>query len=243
MNHVKEILFRYKFIIVPTAVSIISLAAIILIVAPQFFSFIKTTSEISDLKTQAEGLENKASALSLVDLAKINDSLGATYIVLPTDKDVPRAVVILQDLVNRSNLSLKGVTVAAGSSSAKQNSFQLNVSVFGSLANIRNFFILLQNAPQIFQVEAISAEFLKNGTDIHADIPISVFYSPDLPVQVAVNAPVVSLTEKDQESLGKLEAVVKTSTLQPETTAQSTSAATLRGDTSSVHLGKNDPFD
>lgn len=226
---------KYRMIIWPAVVGISSIIILALVIIPQLLTYMSVRDQINQTQNKSQNLEAKASELENVDSALTQKDLKVAFSVLPTDQDVPRAMMILQDMVAGSGLELKSTTF--GSSGSKQttakNNFQLNVTVTGQISALRDFFVKLQNSPRLFQVESIGVQFQKNQGVIEAEIPLSVFYQTGVGQMGPVNQPLPKMSDKDKELLAKFTQI----TNQAELSLKNEEATSA-----SVPLGKSDPF-
>lgn len=233
MKPFKTLYVRHKYLIWPIASGIFSLIIIVLVIIPQALSTLKTKDEISSLKNKSSSLDVKAAELSNIEEISTQKNLQVTLTVLPTIQDIPKSVTILQALSRQTGLELKSTTFSSSAPKSKEgnSSFQVNLTLIGPIGLIRNFLILLQDAPQIFQVGSINVKFDKANRAATADLPISVFYEPAPKSMGSVEQPIAKLTQEEQQLLDELTKLISVGASYIEATSSAT-----------VPLGKTDPF-
>lgn len=233
MKDLSGVYANYKFLIWPVVSGIASVVILVLVVIPQLLNYLQVRNQISDIVNRSGKLEAKAQTLEAVDENISEESLKLAFAALPADRNVPSAVTILQSLIAQSGLSLKSTSYSASARGASKNSFQLNVSVVGQISGVRKFLISLRDSGRVFQVESISVSFQKSGSQVEAEIPITVFYSESLGKGGALEQEPPKLNEKEEKILADLSRIVNLGTLVGggEATA------------SSVPVGKSNPFE
>lgn len=229
MKQFKEFYIKYKLIIWPVAVGLSSIILLALVIIPQLLTYLNVKNKINDMQKRSGVLEVKAQGLEQIDEGSNQQNLALVFSLLPKDQTVPEAMVTLQDIISRSGLVLKSTNYGGGRKADKGNSFQLSVGVSGPLLSVKNFLVNLQDAPRIFQVESISVQFQKSLSIVDVDIPISVYYEPTSEGTSSLDQPISQLTDKETSILNNL--------------ARLSNRSVFSEDTSSVELGKLDPFE
>lgn len=231
----KEIYYKYKIFLIPVVIGIICIAILILVVYPQALGYFQGINQIEILNNNVGILNNKAQELQKIDEETRKKELVIALTVLPTERDVPRTMSVLQDLVIKSNLVLKNTVYSPQSRSKENNSFMFTISVLGSLSSIKSFLGGLQSGPLIFKVESIVLNFQDTGSLVAANIPLHIFYEPVPKTLVALDQPIPTISDKDEQLIGEL----SKSVFQAEITSTSSVFST----SSAVLLGKVDPFE
>lgn len=231
MKDLKEFYQKYKLLIWPGGSVAASTAIAAFVIFPQFLSYLKTTDQIASIQQEIEVLNTKAGELRNIDEQEISRNTRVVLTVLPTDQEVPSAMNTLQDLVNKSGLKLNGTSYSNSSKAPGDTSFLLNISVSGSLSSVREFLINLQDAPRIFQVEAIGARFQPGAAALEVQIPLSVLYEAAPQVTMSLTNPVPRLTDEEQNLFSQLSKFILTEQQTVDTSR------------SVVPLGKANPFE
>lgn len=235
-----EFYLRYRFIIWPAIVGISTILILALVIIPQLLTYLKIRDQINQTQNKSQNLEAKASALENIDSLLTQKDLKVVFSVLPIDQDVPKAMMILQDMISTSGLELKSTTfgssrvVDPSQQTLDKNSFKLNITIAGQINLLRDFLIKLQNSSRLFQVESIGVTFQKNQGVIEAEIPLSVYYQPSLGEIGKLDQPLPKLSDQNKELLAKLYQTIDQTNL---------SFDNIDATSSSVPLGKSDPFE
>lgn len=221
---------KYKHVILPLLSGLAFIVILAFVIIPQLASYLKINNEISQKKHQSSQLEAKAAQLEQINDEQMTNDLKVVFSVLPPSQDVPLSLTILQEIINKSQLSLTSTSFAAPLKEGKEGSFRLNVTVAGQISAIRDLFINLQDAPQMFQVQSIKVQFVKNS-NVEAELPITVFY--ELPSKPGLlDESVSSLNDDEKNLLAQLGRLVPVNFNSPD-----------EGNLSSIPLGKTDPFE
>lgn len=224
----KEFYLKYKIFVIPFIVSLVCLIIIIFVIIPQILEFFSEREKIRIVMNRIDLLNNKAIELGKIDETKLKQDLTTTLIVMPTDRDIPQAMAVLENLITKSNLSLKSTSYGASSTSGGPNSFSLTVSLVGSVASTRFFLNSLSEGSRIFNVESISLRLQPQGSDVSVDIPLNVFYQSVPTKTLTLDQPVAKIDTKEDNLINNLS----------KFTLQQPSSAT----TAAIPVGKADPF-
>ncbi|MDO8498441.1 MAG: hypothetical protein Q7S44_01520 [bacterium] len=232
MEKIKELYLRYKLIVWPFCVGLSSLAILVLVVIPQLFAYLNIQNEITELEKRTSTLEVKAQNLQQVDDAANRENLQIALTILPREADVPQSMAVLQSVIGESELLLKNAAyVPSRISEGGKSNFLFDVEIVGSVESVKDFLANLQESPRVFQVGQISAQFQRDGL-MDVTLPIAVFYDPTMNVgNLSPDKPIPQLSDKEKALLAKLTKLIPKAVSLSQT------------DTSSVPLGKNDPFE
>ena len=233
MHNLTEVYAKYKLLIWPVVSGIASVVILVLVVIPQLLTYFNIRSQISDIISRSGRLEAKAQSLEVIDENLSEENLKVVFTVLPSDRNVPSAVTVLQSLIAQSGLTLKSTSYSAAARGASKDSFQLNVTVLGQISGVRRFLISLKDSGRVFQIESISVRFQKSGSQVEAEIPITVFYSASLGKAGALDAEPPKLNAGEEKLLLDLSRLVAPGTL----------AGSGEASSSSVPIGKSNPFE
>ncbi len=234
MKDIKILYIKYKLLVWPIFSGIASLIILSLVIIPQILGYLETKGKITEIGINADKIEAKAKGLQSIDPDISSENLAVAYTILPSDRNVPAAISILQGLVNRSGLALKNTSYSAVSKGSTKDSFMLNVTVVGQISGIRNFLIGLKDAGRVFQVESINVRFQKVGSLVEAEIPITVYFHSGQVKAGSVDKEPPKLTEQDEQFLRNLAKIIN---------SPSTRSVSGESTASSVPVGKTNPFD
>lgn len=234
-----EFYLKYRFIIWPVLVLIITIVILTVVIIPQLLTYLKVRDQINQTQSQSQILEAKAAALANIDSLLAQKDLKVVFTILPVDQDVPKTMMILQDMIATSGLELKSTTfgssgvVDLSKQTSEKSSFRLNITVAGQIQLLRDFLIKLQNSSRLFQVDSIGVQFQKNQGVIEAEIPLSVYYQPSLGEIGKLDQPLPKLSDQNKELLAKLYQTIDQMNLSFDNIEA----------TSSIPLGKANPFE
>lgn len=228
--NIKEMYYKYKIFLIPAVVGIICIGILMLVIIPQTLDYFKERTKIEELFNKIEILNKKTEELKAIDEEVMKKDLVVALTVLPVEKDVPQAMIVLQGLINRSNLILKSTTYSSTSKNTGKNGFTFTISVIGSLSSIKNFISELQNAARVFKVESAALTFQGTESLVEAVIPLTVFYEPVPKTLITIDQPVQKINSSDEELITNLSKSIY------QSEAESTVSADL------IPLGKSDPF-
>lgn len=224
---IKEFYLKYRIYIIPVVVGMVCLGIIGFVIIPQIFEIFKERGSVGELTNRISLLDKKAKELNNLDETVLQTQLETAISVMPTGRDVPQAMAVLQDLIAKSNLSLKSTSYSSVSKTG-QNSFSLTISVLGSLESSRNFLNSLREAPRLFKVESITLRVQPESNAVSLDLPLTVFYQPAPSTILSVDQPVAKITASEEDLIARL---AKLAPKQP-----------IFATASAVPVGKDDPF-
>lgn len=234
----KEFYLKYQTIIWPIAVGFSSILILVLVVIPQLLTYLNVRNQILGIRQKNFVLDTKAFELEEIDEEAAKENLQVVFTILPTDPEVLIALTVLQNQLTRVDLELKNTSFAGGKTGSK-NSFQFHITVAGPITALRSWLISLQDAPRLFQIEALNVRFQKEQSGIEAEVPVSVFYQDKPKVMGSLDQPISKLNESEKQTLSKLTQIVAQTGI-----AQTDSGwDRLEATTSSVPLGRSDPFE
>lgn len=223
----REFFIKYRIFIIPAVVGLVSLLIIAFVIIPQVLEIFIERGKVGELNNKIVLLNKKAADLNSLDENVLQKELTTALTVMPTNRDVPQTMAVLQGLISKYNLSLKSTTYSSGGKTA-QNSFQLTISILGSLQSTRDFINSLREAQRIFKVESIILRFQPEGNAVATDLPITVFYQPAPTAAISVDAPIANLDSNQQQLLANL--------------TKLTAGGEIFATAAAVPVGKADPF-
>ncbi len=225
---------RYKTVIWPVVVGLCSLIIIGLVIFPQITSYLHLRQEGNDLNTRISNLQVKTKELEQIDPQVYGKNLELALSALPSDRQVPQAVSILQTFINRSGMTLETIGFLGSAEtintadSKSNNSYQLGVVVLGDYPGLQKLLDALRKSPRVFKIERINAQSGTKSNTVEANLDLTVFYEPVATTIGPINQPVPQLSDKNQQLLNDL--VTKNQLI-------ATNSSSL-----SVPVGKVDPF-
>lgn len=242
----KEIYRKYKFIFWPVLVGLSSVAVISLVIIPQFLNYLSGKDKINEAKSRYMILDAKARELEEVDEAAVKKYLQLALTVLPEDHNIPESVTIVKGITEKSGVILKNIDYVNASKAESKSSFQLTLTVMGSLDSIKRFLSNLSTSERLFQIESIGIRFNRLSSQVEAEIPVSVFYEGVARGAVSLDQSVPKLTEEEKKLLANLSTFVPLSTVATTPVSESTPSnidLVYSGLEDNVSLGKDNPFE
>lgn len=222
---------RYKLLIRPAVLAILSLIILTALIIPQLLAFFSGQGKLRQNQSRLGLLEAKSNDLQSIDEEDFQQKLRVAFMVLPKEKDIPESMANVTNILSISGVVLSDARVVDSPGRGSANSFQLVLTIIGNMQSIRKVLVDLTESPRIVRVEGIDARAAKQGTEIQADITTTVFYEPAPAVSLVVDQPLPTLTSDDQKIITQLAA-----SLGPLVRVGSEAAP-------SIPLGKVDPFE
>lgn len=231
-DQLQEFYRKYKLIIWPAVVGVSCLLIAALIIVPQLLVYFNLRSEADGLSSRLGILQAKAQGLEQLNILDYNRDLDLAQAALPSEKQVPQALNMFQNLVTKSGLSLQNMKFISGDANlTTEYSFQLGVTVLGDMNSVKRLLLSMQKAPRIFRLESVSVQAIRTTTDIvEADVFLKVFYEPNSTNLGSVEQPIPQLSAADRQVLDDLANKVRLS-------------GSDSANFSSVPLGRSDPFE
>lgn len=229
-DQLAEFYRKYRIIIWPVIVGLSCLLIAGLIIVPQLLVYFNLRSEAEDLSQRLGILQAKAQELEQLNEADYNENLELALAALPADKQIPQSLSLLQSMITQAGLSLENIKFSDSSNSPNntENSFQLGVTVLGSMDSLKRLLAAVRTAPRIYHLESVNAQSVRTSNAIEADVSLRVFYEPKTTNLGAIDQPVPELSEADLKLLDELATKIRLS-----------GSASASFD---VPLGKSNPF-
>ncbi len=223
---------KYKLIIWPVVVGVCCLVILMLVVLPQLLTYFSKRTETDELNNRLGVLEAKAQELEQLDDKVYSNNLKLALGALPSDKEVPQSLNILQSFITQSGMTLENIRFLANtdpSSTEQKNTYQIGITVLGSLDSVKRLLLQVNNSPRIFRLDMINVNTLKGVSSVEADLTFTLFYEPQGTEIGSIDQPLPKLTDADQKLLGDLS---------NRTRIVSTGTSNLN-----IPLGKLNPFE
>lgn len=198
---------RYRIYIFPILVMAASLVLIVVVILPQTLRLISNNKIQTQLKIQFDNLDVKASTLEEINQEELDRNVNFTLSAFPDHKDFGNIIGILQNLISLNGFIILNFEISeSGDSSVKiGDSYTVRVEVLGEREELSSLLNDIETSPRLMKIKNIDVTSGRASDTINSTIAINVFYQP-LPKSVgAIDAPLPTLNEKDQEIIGKLE--------------------------------------
>jgi Tfp pilus assembly protein PilO len=223
---------RYKIVIFPVLVGVLSVVIGYTIIYHQISLYISGNDEISRLKDRITRLTTKAQTLSSLDTSNLQTELDTSLTALPADKDLANLIGLIQSQAAVNNVILVTASVGqtGGDPKAKFNPFILTLEVGGSTVNFRNFVNSLEKTPRVMRVATLNVSPSIASSAASATTAVELYYAPTPSEVGAIDAPVPTISQSEQDILDNL-------------SSESTVVPTVGGaPVDSVPQGKANPF-
>lgn len=150
--------------IIITICLIITIALGIWVIWPQYQNLKSKQLEIKakTIELQNETVSYEELVKTSEELKKYPEELAKIDSALPLEVSMPSMLDFLQKKASESGLNIKQFGQAPISSSKDNPKFKeylLNLSLYGSYQNLKNFILTLEKSARVFEVESISFSF------------------------------------------------------------------------------------
>lgn len=250
---IKENLQRVKLYLLPILVGISSVVVVVLVLIPQLVVYFGQRGKIEKEQNLAAVLEAKALELEKLDDRVYAAGLQTVLKILPTDQDIPQALVITSELAKRNSLELEEMKffspiTSSETEAGKGGSLQLSLALSGPLPLIKNFLADVQNAPRLIKINSLEGGPKRGGNVYEMTVVVSFFHEPTPSSLGSLDAPLQGFDDQDQKILAKLRERVTAFgailTSLPTTGLETLPPEALETlETGPVALGKENPFE
>lgn len=216
----------YRKLIFPLASIITSVIIFVLVVVPQVLQLFENQNELNSLKNQADNLDSKISSLAAISTPDFELDLKLVSNALPLSKDYIDSTPYIQEAVDKSNVSLTGISFAESPQVAGVNSYMIKLDIDGNLTQLNQFLSIINHTPRVLRVDRIELSGDSNQSKYSATITIKAFYSPIQKQALTLTQPVVNLSDQESNQISQLEKTIKNFNLKTPTD----------------QVGRNDPF-
>ncbi len=201
---------QYQLFLMPAVATSASIILVIFILFPQVQKVLSGLSENQLLKQRITVLEQKAVALSSINITAFNQSLKKAFLALPPDRDIPTSVTQVQILASNNGLQIINMTVSGNDAVSTQiNNYQIRLEVSGDIASVKNFINDLAKAPRVMSVASLSVTSSKSSSIFNIGILLQSYYQGDQATLGGLDQPITELTIKEQQILSQLDEAVK----------------------------------
>ncbi|MBI4066661.1 type 4a pilus biogenesis protein PilO [Candidatus Gottesmanbacteria bacterium] len=217
MRIFRRILRLYQGFIVSGVILLFGTLGVIFAVVPGVQATIALYERLGVLEKEHEALSTKLSFLTSMQEDNLRDQLAMLLSVVPQDKSVPSIFTTLEGLAQQSGVSIGEInltspgSLATGSAVSQMTSgkkigastLPFLLSATGVYDQIRSFVSSINQVKRLFDVTSFEFSIGSAGVT-RVSLSLSAFYQP-LPTKVgSVEAPLSSLTPKEEDVLAKL---------------------------------------
>ncbi len=215
---------KYTTFGAPAAAILVSVVVLVLVVLPRFSQALSLRVTNAELTSRADALSKKASLLSGLDEAKLQDQIGLAEQAMPSDKSVFTAVRQIESAASQNGVILERVDVAPGNLSGEDPNAKAGTSQgsaatstvapkvdikIATTSDYKSFLKFLSSVyalPRVLGVRDLTISAAgAAGTSLHADFVIEAYWKP-LPTQLgSVESQIQNLTPKEEDLLKSIQ--------------------------------------
>jgi len=229
MASVQHIIRPYKNL--ATYVGIILSCAVAIIFG--LFPVYRTTRDLyfqsTDLSQKVTKLKEKLRMLQGLDEDIVRDQLLSLIAAIPQEKSIPTLFTTVEGVSAQAGVTVSEISFAAGgplaTEAAKRQTIEekklgvtilpFTLSMEGELNTIRSFLDIASNVRRIFRIREFTLTIPETGVP-KSQVEIDGFFSP-FPASIAdVSETLAPLTQKEEETVAKVNAIPLTSSAQLE---------------------------
>lgn len=213
----RRILRLYQGFIVSGVIFLFGTFGVIFAVIPGVQATIALYERLSTLEKEYGSLSTKLSFLKSLQEENLRDQLVMLVSAIPQDKSVPSIFSTLEGLAQQSGVSIGEInltspgSLATGSAGRQMTSgkkigastLPFSLGATGTYDQIRSFVSSVNQVKRLFDVTSFEFSIGSEGVT-RVSLSFLAFYQP-LPTKVgSVEAPLTSLTPREEEVLAKL---------------------------------------
>lgn len=230
---------KYKPFTLPAVILLLVIFSGLLLLKPKVGQILGIHRHLSSQKNKLAQLTTKLYALQGLDEFELEERTKVLLRTLPSQKDLPGALVTIKSLTSTAGLELRGIQVEPGeisSESAQPEAtkkynlpfLEFKIKLGGNQTQLKDFLTKLASTAPLMRVAAMEISQTEGGV-IEADLKLDTFFLPLPSTLGLVEKPLVPLTSQEEEIYQQL---VKISP------AQTGQTATF----SPIPSGKENPF-
>ncbi len=236
MKKVSEIYLKYKQIIWPMTIGLLSLLLIVFVIVPQIRLFLETRGKISETTSRLQNLNSKIQQLQNVDSSNLKDGVAVALNSLPEGQEPSSAFGVIQKIAASSgvNLTTLGFSPAKSSLVPGASSYAVRAQVLATKETLAIFLKNLTQSSVSMSISGFQISSSEKADTLDASLQIDIFYAPSPKSIGAIDAPLVDLTPDERQIIASLQ--------RPIAAIATSSAVTTSGPSILVPRGKPDPF-
>ncbi len=223
-------LVKLKYYLKPILAAFSSLVILGVVIVPQIFAYFDVKDKISGVQSRTNNIQAKASELETVDTDLYRQNLEKVFTALPKEKEVPLAMVSLQNIITESGLILDSIKLIDTPVAVNANSYMLNLFVVGQKESLKVFLLGLLQSPRLLKLESIDAQSVKGGAGLEAEIQVSVYFDPASTITTNIDQPLPKLSAGEEELLNRIISQLSANNLP------------ISAENIDIPSGKSDPF-
>lgn len=220
---------KYSNYLLPAVTGIIVLFLLLWVVKPRFSEIFQLKEKIAQSKQDVVTLNNKLTALQGFDRDKLLADARKVEIALPSEKDLPSLLSILERLAAETGAAIASVQLTPGQiaptgGGGEAANFPVKVTIAGSFAQIKSFLGSVTNASRVVTVRNLTiTSSTTQQASLSATLNLESFFQSLTATKFKTSDPLQNLTTEEQEVLAKITVplpVVITPPAQPPVTGK-----------------------
>jgi len=204
----KANLSQFRSFLFPGIIVILIVVSAVTILKPKLDDFLDLRRGLAKQKKELAQLSQKVAVLGGYDQNELKTRVNQVLKVLPIEKEGPFALATVRGLVSENDLELGNLEVEIGKVSTESAevkskkeetlpSLGIQLSVFGSLADLYNFLESVEAKAPIMRVQQVNID--REGTTIDTQIVLSTYYLV-VPKEIGkVNRQVVPISAEEEK--------------------------------------------
>jgi len=218
---------KYKPFILPLVILCLVVFSGLFLLKPKINQILDVRRNLSSQKTKLAQLTTKVAALQGLDEVELEERTKVLLGVLPSQKDLPGALVTIKSITSVAGLELRGIQVEPGEISTESAQteptkkynlpfLEFKITVGGNRTQFGDFLTKLVLTAPLMQVT--TAEITQaDGGAIEADLKLDAFFLPLPSTLGAVEKPLASITPQEEGIYQQLSRIspVQTETISP----------------------------
>ncbi len=212
---IKRFIRMNKTLVIYTSLFLVGCAGLFIGLIPSIQKAIALYREVASLQTEVNKIQEKASMLSGIDQAGLENTVEQVLAAIPSDKSVTTLMATVEAVAGKSNLvvtdmSIEGIgSLASGSAKLatkpEGNTLTEIVTFQGELPQFRNFLADAIRVRRLMRIKSLELTAIPKSTMMNMKLAVEVFYSP-LPASIGkATDSLPPLTPKELETLEKLD--------------------------------------
>lgn len=204
INALKFLYEKHKEFIIPVVVIIVCFILLIKFVIPQFQRLFTLSNEAKKDSTRILVLKNNLNVLSTLTDSVLDSQLQIVNFALPTNKDFIGIINAISYASSFAGVSVGEFQLQIGDLSTpptdteKFSSISLNLSVEGSIDDVKKFIEVLSTTLPLSEVTSI------NIGNASSSVAINFYYKPFPPVAYSDSAPINPIPEAKLKLINEL---------------------------------------
>lgn len=217
MRYLRRLLRIYQGFVVSGAILLFGTAALIFAVVPGVRATGNLYGSLKELEKETQALSGKLTFLEALNEDDLRIRLVTILSAVPQEKSIPTIFSTVEGLANQSGVSIVDMSLtnpgslASGAATRQStaekkigaSTLSFSLSASGTYDQIRAFVGRINKVRRLFEVTSFDLSIANTGTT-QMRLSLNAFYQP-LPIKVgSVEAPVIALTQKEEEILAKI---------------------------------------